>query len=281
MTLPLFSFDDIPEKYDTYIIDLWGVVHNGYSLFPGVQETFIKLQKQDKKVLLLSNAPRRKAPVQRQLEDLGLSSDAYTDLYTSGEDAHRALKSNSSQKKCFSFIASDADLLSDSQIILTDDIKEADFFLNARMPLIADGVVEGYLKKALDLELPMICVNPDVSVISGGEVLFCAGSLAQRYQTMGGEVSYHGKPHPSIYNALQKKHSFDKNRTIAIGDALKTDILGAQNFGIDSILVLCGLEGRSFSLDKGMFPEQSSFKKYCQQKGIFPTYLLLDIAGSI
>lgn len=281
MTLPLFSLHDISDQYDTYIVDLWGVVHNGYRLSPGVQETFTRLQEHDKKILLLSNAPRRKAPVQRQLEELGLSSSSYTDLYTSGEDAHHALKSNESQKKCFSFMASDADLLADSKIVLTDDITKADFFLNARMPSMTDALIEGYLKKALEQELPMICVNPDVSVVAGGEVLFCAGSLAERYEALGGEVSYHGKPHPSIYKALQKRNVFDKSRTIAIGDALKTDILGAQNFGIDSILVLSGLEGKSFTLERGMFPEKNIFKKYCEEKGCQPTYLLTDISGSM
>lgn len=274
MTVFLSSFEDILDDYDTFIIDLWGVVHNGYALYAGIEDFFASLKKAQKIVLLLSNAPRRKAPVQEQLKTLGLDTTFYTDLYTSGEDVHQTLKARQSHQKCFSFMISDADLLSDSEITLVTSLEEADFFLNATMPSLPNDLVQHTLEKAFTLDLLMVCVNPDVSVISGGDIRFCAGSLAERYEAIGGKVSYHGKPHPAVYQALQSRHQFDKTRTLGIGDALKTDILGAQNFGIDSMLVLTGLEGRALGLQPGGFPDFEGFRDTCEARKIIPTYVL-------
>ena len=274
----LGSLNDTVDRYDTYIVDLWGVTHNGFELFPQVRQTFQSLKSQGKDILFLSNAPRRKHPIIQELTGMGLDPSLYTDLYTSGEDAHQTLKAQHRGKVCFSLVAQDGDLLRDTGAELTDDLTKADYFLNTKMQILPRSDSQPLLEKARDLGLPMICVNPDLSVISGKKIKLCAGSLAEHYKEIGGTVTYHGKPYPGIYENLWASHDrFDKSRTVALGDALHTDILGAKTFGVDSILILSGLEGRALGLSLEVFSDLEPLKQHCNRKGIHPTYFLPQV----
>jgi len=120
----------------------------------------------------------------------------------------------------------------------------------------------------------MVCVNPDLGVILGDQVHQCAGTLAQYYESLGGLVHYHGKPFDSVYKStLQKFPTPDKKRTLAIGDSLRTDIKGAFDFGIDSILVLSGLDAHH--------SDQESLEKkalaFLKDSILRPTYVCAEL----
>ena len=94
----------------------------------------------------------------------------------------------------------------------------------------------------------MICANPDLEVIRGKKREICAGSLAQRYEELGGKVKYFGKPYKEIYEKSLKLLKIKKNNKIlALGDSLRTDIAGANNFGIDSLLITSGIHQKKFN----------------------------------
>lgn len=272
------SVRDLFHRYDTFIVDLWGVTHNGFRLFPNALEIFQFLHQHGKQIFFLSNASRRCQSTANHLAALGLSPELYTGLYTSGEDAYQTLKAQQRGKICFSLIAQDADLLRETGAVLTDDLSKADYFLNTQWPNLPPAQIQGLLKAAISLNLPMICVNPDITVLSGEDVLYCAGSLAESYHALGGAVTYHGKPHPSIYqNLWEKTGRFDKARTLALGDALDTDIRGAHAFGIDSVLVLSGLEGHALGLEHTPFPQLDKVYSHCLKKGVLPAYIMKEI----
>ena len=83
--------------------------------------------------------------------------------------------------------------------------------------------------------LTMLCANPDLVVHRGDRLLYCAGSLAQAYEALGGAVIYYGKPHLPVYEsalaALGVLLGHGPKRALAVGDGLLTDIKGANASG--------------------------------------------------
>ena len=96
------------------------------------------------------------------------------------------------------------------------------------------------------------------------------GTIAQLYKEMGGEVIIKGKPDKEIYIQSTMKISADKSKIIAIGDSIFHDIKGAENFGIDSLLISSGIHKRIFlSSKKNIIKSANFLKKY----NINPTFI--------
>lgn len=92
------------------------------------------------------------------------------------------------------------------------------------------------------MALPMVCGNPDRVVHIEGVECKASGAYAQYYEEQGGKVIYFGKPFADIYQAAYEKLGApEKSRLVAVGDALFTDIQGANLFGIDSLFNLTGI----------------------------------------
>lgn len=269
------SLADITDRYDTFIVDLWGVIHDGHKPLEGVLHALRALALMDKTVVFLSNAPRRSRPLEDQLSRMGVERDLYTRVYSSGEDAMGALTQEHRGKVCYAIMASIHEpLLEDAGARVTQTLEEADFVLNTGpIPLFVEEH-EGLLKEAVAKDLPMVCVNPDIAVMREGVYSLCAGALAKRYEEMGGRVHYHGKPYPEIYERLwDLLGTPDKSRILAVGDSLTTDIYGANGFGVDSLLVLSGLEGYAMHMQDKPFPNREKIEITCAAKHAFPTYV--------
>lgn len=260
----LKSLFEITDSFDNYIVDLWGVVHNGLALLDGVSETLSFLKDQGKQVIFLSNAPRRAYHVASDLVHLGLEATQYLTLHTSGEDAYEAFKQQQDPQyahlgnKCYLISSANHDhLIEDCNLERVGSLDDAQFLFNTGPDQRSLQSADAYRKlfqQAITRDLLMICVNPDISVIHGAQELLCAGSFAKSYEQMGGRVSYHGKPFPSVYESVMRKFpNPDKSRTLAIGDGLLTDIQGAKLFGLKAALVLSGLTQESH-LDQNLTP---------------------------
>lgn len=249
------GLEELMSSYDGFIIDLWGVVHNGHELFPGVVEALTALKNQGKKIVFLSNSPRRSQSVVRSLQALGISSDLYDALHTSGEDAHHHFTRKEESpyqnfRACYPIMDSHHQgLLYDLNLDIVDNLASATFILNTGPGSLLLEAYEPLLIKAQNLKLPMICVNPDLSVMIGNVMVVCAGSIAKMYEEMGGMVYYHGKPYETVYEwVLGLLSPLQKERILAIGDSFHTDIQGANRIGIDSLLVLSGLLSKQMGL---------------------------------
>ncbi|MGB8275107.1 MAG: TIGR01459 family HAD-type hydrolase, partial [Alphaproteobacteria bacterium] len=194
--------------YDGFICDLWGVIHNGFAPYPGVVACLERLRDLNKHVVLLSNAPRRAAPIARQMTGMGLDPALYDHVHSSGEHVHGELASRQDP-----WIAGlgcaclhigperDSSIFEGLDLDLVADVAAADFVLNTG-PWADDETVADYerpLEAARARSLPMICANPDREVIRGAHRIVCAGALAARYEELGGEVRYFGKPYPDVY----------------------------------------------------------------------------------
>lgn len=270
------------DQYDGYIIDLYGVVHNGQVPFKGVKTFLETLRDKNKMVIFLSNSPRRGYAVAESLRTaFDITDDLYDDIYTSGEDAYINLMHpeiaayKAFNKNCIAITEKHHKVLFDDlALTVTDDPEVATFIMNTGPSGMSEDAYKSLFDATRKKNLPMLCVNPDLAVLLGHQMTLCAGSIAKMYEEMGGVVYYHGKPYPAIYEAIIKKFGpIEKSRILAIGDSLNTDILGASRMGLDSLLVLSGMEGRALDVKGDQQPDLAAFDALCQSKGAEPTYV--------
>lgn len=276
---------DLFSTYEGFILDLWGVVHNGVSPYPGAIDCLKALRAAGKKVCFLSNAPRRASIVQEQLARYGIDASLYDLVVTSGEDAFEHLTQrpdawyqNLGNRFYFLGLPKDQHLCDAIPRGQVTDITQAQFILCAGFEKLGQEVPQFkvLLHQAIDLNLPLICVNPDLEVVVGDQRLACAGALAKYYEDHGGYVRYHGKPHASVYKSIFRQMGWHEGAPVlAIGDSLHTDIRGALNFGIDSAFVCSGIHGEELGLIHGEVPQNpEALEDLCYHYGIVPKIIL-------
>lgn len=252
----------LADRYDGFVLDLWGVVHDGRAPYPGVSEALARLRAAGRHVAFLSNAPRRAHVVETQLTGMGIAKGPHHDgVITSGELVWRHLKLR--DHPFFARLGSrafhigpdrDRSVIEDLDITPVETPAHADFVLNTGPdPRRGPKSVEPYeetLEACAGLGLPMICCNPDRAVMVAGERLIAAGALAERYAELGGELIEIGKPDPAVYPpVLDLLGVKDRGRVLAIGDSPHTDLAGAQAAGLDAVWALTGLAGDEHGAD--------------------------------
>ena len=276
----LAGIGGIVDDYDGVILDVWGVLHDGAKPFPGVIETLQRLRARGKSMLVLSNAPRRAAPVAQRLAEIGIARTLYDHIHTSGEETWQHLKRRDDDfhaalgRVCYHIAPSrESDVLAGLDLERVDDIGAAQF-IYATGPWGWDEDVARYeemLRAARARSLPMVCANPDLVVHHMGRRAICAGAIAQRYEVLGGSVRWHGKPFPGVYKqALAMMGVADSKRILAIGDSLRTDIAGANAAGIDAIVVAGGIHYEEFGCAPGKHPDPERIAKAAAAAGTHP-----------
>ena len=255
----------LAPRYDGFILDLWGVVHDGVAPLPGALECLRRLVEAGKRIVLLSNAPRRSVDVVERISRIGVSADLYHDVMSSGEEAWQYLDRRNDPfyatlgRRCLHLGSErDAGIRKGLGLEFVETAEEAEFILNTG-PAGWDDRIEDYaplLRRALACALPMVCANPDLVVMHGGHLALCAGALAQWYEQSGGRVRWHGKPFRSVYDTcLDLLGIDDRSRILAVGDSLRTDIAGAVGAGIDSVLIVGGIHADEFGANSGRPPD--------------------------
>lgn len=256
----LNGFGDIAASYDGFILDLWGVIHDGVTPYPGAIDTLQKLRDLGKPAVLLSNAPRRGTVAQTALRAMGIDDGLYSGIMTSGEATHRALAQRSDPwfaalgHRVFHLgPARDRNVIEGLDLVRVEAPGDAEFVVNTGPDdLGGPSEVEDHeevLQACRKAGLPMICANPDLEVIRGGVRLICAGALTLRYEAIGGVAYWLGKPDPAIYAPVLEMLDVPQGRVLAVGDSLRTDIAGAAAAGIDACWVLGGIHGAELGDD--------------------------------
>ena len=274
----------LSERYDAFILDLWGVLHDGVRAFPRAIACLEELKRRDKRVLILSNAPRRAETVAQRNIELGIAPHLWDSVMSSGEEAWRHLTARPDAwyqalgTHCYHLgPARDQGMREGLDYAFVGEIGKADFILNtgALSPEDTKASYDPLLEAALGRGLPMVCANPDLEVIRGGRREICAGAIALRFEELGGEVRYHGKPHRQIYETcfnLLGKHA--RARIVAVGDSLRTDIAGAAGAGIDGIFVTSGVQGEEPGVDAVGNADPARLAAFCGAAGERPTAAL-------
>ena len=236
---------DIAAGTDAWLVDIWGVMHNGVAPFAGAVEACRRFRAQGGTVVLVSNAPRPAASVAQQLDRIGVSRDSWDAIVSSG-DAARGLIGDLGDTPVL-HIGPERDLpLFEGLAVRRVD--EADARAVVCSGLHDDETetpddYRGLLGRLLDRRLPMICANPDIKVERGKRIIYCAGAVAGLYEDLGGRVTYAGKPYLPIYErtfaeiARLRGAPVARDRMLAIGDGIGTDIKGAVLAGVRAVYV--------------------------------------------
>jgi HAD superfamily hydrolase (TIGR01459 family) len=242
----------LDEKYSAFIIDVWGVLHDGEYLYPGVLSCLQQLRAREYTVLIMSNAARRHHHLKDELESVGIGKNLYADLLSSGEMTWQYFNIETTNgqwrdKRAY-YLGPERSkgLMENLAISWVSDISQADFILNAGTVLnerILSEESENLLRKASKIDIPMVCANPDLLAIRQGESGLSAGALAQKYRQFGASnVTYFGKPYKHIYDRAKAiLMDFKSTEILAVGDSFSTDITGASDAGLDACLIAGGI----------------------------------------
>ena len=240
----LKHLSEVFKKYDTFIIDLWGVMHNGVMLNSKAVQAVDQLKNNSKKIVFLSNAPRPSSKVINFLLKMNFDKKYLSNVMTSGEAAMHAINQNKFGKTFFHLGPPRDTSLFEKQQDNKTELNKCDYILCTG--LFDDHEDDlNYYKKFLENQISkkLVCTNPDLTVHRGDIEELCAGSVAKVFEELGGKVIYYGKPYKEVY-----KKCFDKGEIVlAIGDNLRTDIKGANNLNVDSIFITEGVHREEYS----------------------------------
>jgi len=269
----------IADEYDLFILDQWGVLHDGERAHDGAVEAMTAIKAAGKTIILVSNSSKRVPVSVERLSKLGFPSDLYDHIITSGELAWQAVKTKSDPlyqtlgPKCFVITKYDNfGFLEGQSLEAVDTVDEADFLLVADLPLEPVEGLDPMLQAAAKRGLPMLLLNPDFASINPqGELHPTPGIVGRAYEGFGGTVKIHGKPHPKVYETCFELAS-GAQKAIAIGDSLHHDIAGANGAGIDSIFITSGIHVFDLETEPGIAPNQEKIDDLCKELGRSPTY---------
>jgi HAD superfamily hydrolase (TIGR01459 family) len=287
MTDLIPSLASVSDRYDAVFCDLWGCLHNGQTPFPAAVAALRAFRAQGKTVLLLTNSPRPKSSVISQLARIGVPTDAWDEIVSSGDATQYALLSGTIGTRVHHIGATK------DETFFTDLPQDAPPTEITRVPLSeAQGVVctglkddltetpEDYRATLLMMkarDLTMLCANPDLIVDLGDRRLYCAGALAKAYEDMGGTALYYGKPHPPIYDLARRRLAAltgqDDASILAIGDGVHTDIQGGIGEGIDTLFVTAGIAAHEFGPDPAK-PDVTRLNDWLANLQLTPTHAI-------
>ncbi|WP_300012776.1 TIGR01459 family HAD-type hydrolase [uncultured Roseobacter sp.] len=277
---------EISAQYDALFVDLWGCVHNGVNALPEAVSALQSYRARGGKVVLVTNSPRPRAGVEKQLITFGVPDDSWDTIATSGDSARSAMYRGivgekvwhigyPGEEKFFEPIG----VVEDPVDIRMVPLEEAEGIVctGPRDPLADPSVMRPEFLMAKQRRLKLLCANPDIVVDRGEQREWCAGALAQLYTEMGGESLYFGKPHPPIYDLARRRLSalgtdIPDSRILAIGDGVLTDIAGAMGEDIDSLFISGGLAATETKTETQ--PDPEALTAYLQKEMSNPTYTI-------
>jgi HAD superfamily hydrolase (TIGR01459 family) len=259
MALPLPAFIDhfepLARQYDVVLCDVWGVIHNSVVSFPAACDALLRFRGRGGTVILITNAPRPGAVVAHYLDGLDVTRAAYDGIVSSGDVTRRVVAERVGKRVFHLGPERDLGIFAELDVqcapaavadyvvctgLFNDDVETPDDY-------------RGLLTELRARELFMICANPDLVVERGSKLVYCAGALADLYQSLGGDVLYAGKPHSPIYDEALAKAAAVRGRPVArervltIGDSIRTDLKGAVKVGLDCLFVTGGIHAEELS----------------------------------
>jgi len=266
MTTMMFSqgLYELMDSYDGFIMDQWGVLHNGIQSYDGVIDALNHLKQRKKQVVILSNSAKRSDENVERLKKLGIKSSHYEAVVTAGEVTWQGLKDQKEAPfkglgtRCYLISRpDDHSLLNGLDLEVVSDIEDAQFILitsfdSAHMKL---EDLDPIFKKAVGKRLHAICANPDMVTVYGHEKAIGPGAVAKRYHELGGMAHLIGKPHKTIFRScLAHFNKVIPSRILMIGDSIQHDIAGAQAVDLDTAFITSGIHSNAFKA--GMSTEQ-------------------------
>ncbi|NOX72706.1 MAG: TIGR01459 family HAD-type hydrolase [Alphaproteobacteria bacterium] len=287
MTQTLETFAPIADRYDALYVDLWGCLHNGYEPFAAAVSVLKAFRDKGGKIMLLTNSPRPRPSVARQLDKIGVARDVYHDITASGDASQFSLAAGDVGDNIYHlgpahdlgfFDNLPADVLGD-RIITRVPLDQAEGIVCTGLFNNDTETPDDYRKTFLYAKargLKLLCTNPDVMVDKGTHRIYCAGALANAYADMGGTSLYFGKPHPPIYDLARQRLNelgqIEDHRILCIGDGINTDIRGGIGEDLDTLFITGGLAASETGTDQQPDPEK--LETFLGAAQMSPTYAM-------
>lgn len=296
------------QSYDAFILDQFGVLHDGSTSLKGAVACLQEMHKQGKRLVILSNTSAPSQAALQRLPKFGIEPNWFQAMITSGEEASKYVKTKYKNKKALflTWDASDANnprltalpsvfLEHCGGITVAESVQDADFvlfhgsevwFRGNEMPSLpldfietgcTDTVVDAILQDCVARQLSAVCANPDFCVRTPtGGTAYMPGKLAARYIELGGKCKIFGKPHAEHFEAcVQAFGRIDRSRICHVGDSLHHDISGAQACGLDSIFCASsGIHANELQVEFGQLPSQEALEQLFKSQGIVPTHVV-------
>ena len=242
---------ELADRFQLFLIDQFGVLHDGRRPYPGAVEAVSALKRAGKSVVLISNSGKRAGPNEDRLLQLGFAAGSWDHFVSSGEVAWRRFHDMArtgelrAGTRCL-LISRDQDrtAIEGLPVVLTQDGHDAE------MVLISGSEGDRHdldhyrrlLAPAAARWVPCFCTNPDRIMLTAVGPRFGAGEIADLYEQLGGSVTRIGKPYPAIFDAaLAQAGDPDRGSVVCIGDSVEHDIAGGSRAGIATALVLGGI----------------------------------------
>jgi len=278
------NLSEIASRYQGFIIDQWGVLHDGGEPYPGAIDCLTSLRTLDVRIVLLSNSGKRAAHNGERLAEMGYREHLFDDIVTSGEACWQMLSDHDHVdfaglgKRCYLWARShDRSHVEGLDLDVVEQAEDADFLYLAGVPDYAE--IDPYLpvlEVGARRGLPLICANPDIIAIypNGGRGM-APGGVARRYEELGGKAIYVGKPHRPVYElCLKKLGGLANEKILGIGDSLEHDIAGGKGVGIDTLLLTHGVHRDSFAGGKDEESRQQALDSLAEDYGARPRWVL-------
>ncbi|BDW86118.1 TIGR01459 family HAD-type hydrolase [Roseicyclus marinus] len=286
MTRIIDSLAEISASYDALFCDLWGCVHDGMRAFPAAVAALQAYRAQGGIVVLVTNAPRPRASVAKQLDRLGVPSDCWDVIATSGDSARKAMFEGVVGSRVWHIgephdapFFEKLQLLENPVEIEKVALEEAEGIVCTGPfdPMADPAVMRPQFLLAKSRGLKLLCANPDIVVDRGETREWCAGALARLYTEMGGESLYFGKPHPPIYDLARRRleqlgRTIPDDRILAVGDGILTDVLGGLGESIDTLFISGGLaREETGTVDQ---PDPARLARFLTEAELEPSYTI-------
>ena len=275
---------DLASRYRGFIVDQWGVLHDGAHPYADALDCLARLRDAGKRIVLLSNSGKRTALNRARLAEIGIDEALYDALVTSGEATWRALAERTEPffaklgRRCILWSRyGDRSAVEGLALEVVERVDGAEFLLLAGVE--DDARLEDFsaaLEMAAARGLPMVCANPEiVAVLPDGGFGMAPGAVAHHYEQLGGKVGYVGKPHRPIYQAcLEALGELPRDEVLTIGDSIAHDIAGGAAMELDTALIMSGIHSRIFDLERGAGANRAALEELAREYGVLPRWVL-------
>ncbi len=276
---------ELTDSYDGFILDQWGVLHNGVQPYEGVIDALEHLRRHRKQVIILSNSAKRSAYNVERLKQLGFRQNLFQHVVTAGEVTWQGLKDRkdgifqSIGKRCYLITrGNDKSLLQGLEHIeLVAEVEESDFILitgtDAPQKTLED--YEPLLRKATARRIPAVCANPDMITVFGNEQAMGPGAIAKRYQELGGVAHFIGKPHKHIFRyCLGLFKDVIPSKVLVVGDSLYHDVAGGIAVDLDTAFVMSGIHEKMFKSGMSFDQKKKAVEHLILNYGARPKWVL-------
>jgi HAD superfamily hydrolase (TIGR01459 family) len=280
----LTGVSQLVEDYDGFILDQWGVLHDGVTPYPGARDCVRRLHEGGKRIVVLSNTGQTADRNLSLMRGMGFDSDWFDRFVGAGEDARAALAERRDPfhralgRRCYAFTrAGNHGLIDGIGLEIVESVAEAEFLavIGIDSPPLGVADYEALLQAGISQGLPMVCANPDIVRVSPEGTVAAPGALARRYEALGGNVFYHGKPYPAIYaSCLRGLDGCAPERVIAIGDSIEHDVLGASRAGLACAFIAGGIHADELVDFWGALPAPQRWDAFVRPAVAQPQYVL-------